>query len=68
MNYHVLKITMDQIVTSTANRVMTISDTIPVIKLANVYVFMDGLETIAIFVSNKNTLYLQLHLKNRLLK
>ena len=57
MNYHVLKIIMDQNVTSTANRGMTILDIIPVIKLANVYVFIDGLETIAIVVSHKNTLY-----------
>ena len=53
MNYHVLKIIMDQIVTSTANHVITKTDTIAVINLVNVYVFMDGLETIAKFVSDE---------------
>ena len=52
INYHALKISMDQTVTSTANHVMTISDTIIVINLVNVYVIMDGLETTAKFVSD----------------
>lgn len=53
INYHALNISMDQTVTSTANHVMTISDTIIVINLVNVYVIMDGLETTAKFVSDE---------------
>ena len=53
INYHALKISMDQTVTSTANHVMTISDPIIAINLVHVYVIMDGLETTAKFVSDE---------------
>ena len=44
---------MDHTVTYTASHVMTVSGTTIVINLVNVYVIMDGLETIAKFVSDK---------------